>query len=234
MDANNNSFSLLTVAALTVLLAGCPTASNPQKPAVGSEPENDQSSAASQPLKDDGQQVAAAPAVAVVVPKPQPEPVIKPQPKPDPKPVKPPKPKYMGEKKLLVVGSVERLTISPPGLKLRARIDTGAETTSLHADPIVRFERDGKRWVRFTLQANPDAEPVVLERPVERRVRIKRHDADSQRRYVVKLWLQLGEIKEHVEVTLTDRSEFTYPLLVGRNWLTDTAVVDVSRRYIIK
>ena len=140
----------------------------------------------------------------------------------------------MGDKKLLVVGSVERLTISPPGLKLRARIDTGAETTSLHADPIVRFERDGKRWVRFTLQASPDAEPVVMERPVERRVRIKRHDADSQRRYVVKLWLQLGEIKEHVEVTLTDRSDFEFPLLVGRNWLTDTAVVDVSRRYVIK
>ena len=110
----------------------------------------------------------------------------------------------------------------------------GAETTSLHANPIIRFERDGKRWVRFTVREEAEFEAIVLERPVVRRVRIKRHDMESQRRYVVKLWLKLGEIREKVEVTLTDRSDFEYPLLVGRNWLTDTAVVDVSRRYVIK
>ncbi|MCV6604577.1 MAG: ATP-dependent zinc protease, partial [Porticoccaceae bacterium] len=210
-------------------LAGCPVSSNPPKP-VAEKPSQE-------PVSTQTAVVAAAPAVAVVVPKPPPKPVLVPQPKPVPKPPKPipPKPpKYMGEKKLLVIGSVERVMLNPPGLKLRARIDTGAETTSLHADPIIRFERDGKRWVRFTIQQSPESEPVVLERPVVRRVRIKRHDADSQRRYVVKLWLKLGEIKEKVEVTLTDRSEFEFPLLVGRNWLTDTAVVDVSRRYVIK
>ncbi|UTW45631.1 ATP-dependent zinc protease [bacterium SCSIO 12696] len=228
MDALKNTAKPLFVALFGCLLAGCP-ASQSTKGNVADAPPATSQSATEQAGSG---KTAQLPQVAVVTPPKVVEPV-RPKPKPTPPP-KPKPPKYMGEKKLLVVGSVERVTVDPPGVKLRARIDTGAETTSLHADPIVRFERDGKRWVRFTVQQGPDAEPMVLERPVERRVRIKRHDAESQRRYVVKLWLKLGEIEENVEVTLTDRSEFEFPLLVGRNWLTDTAVVDVSRRYVIK
>ena len=225
MEAKHKTTYTVACIVAVTLLSGCLAGNLPSKAeelpvtAESGSPSAESSSA----------KAGAAPIVAIVTPpvKPTPKPVSKP-------PVKPKPPKYMSEKKLLVIGSVERVVVDPPGIKLEARIDTGAETTSLHADPIIRFERDGKRWVRFTIQENAQSEPVVLERRVTRRVRIKRHDADSQRRYVVKLWLQLGEIREKVDVTLTDRSDFEYPLLIGRNWLTDTAVVDVSRRHIIK
>jgi hypothetical protein len=53
-------------------------------------------------------------------------------------------------------------------------------------------------------------------------------------RYVVTLWLTLGKNKDEVEVNLTDRSAFDYQLLVGRNLLTDRAIVDVSLRHTLR
>ena len=136
--------------------------------------------------------------------------------------------------KLQIVGSVEWALVGKDGVRAKARIDTGAKTSSIHAEKVQEFERDGKPWVRFEFDGESGATPVKMERPVERRVRIKRHDDSSQRRYVVKLLMRLGELQEQVEVSLNDRTDFDYPVLIGRNFLTDNAVVDVSRQFVIK
>ncbi|BFM12749.1 hypothetical protein R50072_29020 [Simiduia litorea] len=160
---------------------------------------------------------------------PIPAPVIK-----KPVPQKPTAPARMGSNQLLVIGVAENVTLDPPGVKVKARIDTGAETSSLHASNIIPFERDGERWVRFEFSPNDDAETVTIERPLSRKVKIKRHDADSTRRRVVEMRVRLGDIDEEIEVTLTDRSEFSFPMLIGRNFLTDNAVVDVSKSFNIR
>ncbi|MCB1667605.1 MAG: ATP-dependent zinc protease [Porticoccaceae bacterium] len=147
--------------------------------------------------------------------------------------VKPP-PKAMKSGDLPVVGAVEMVTLVEHNLKFRARIDTGAESSSIHASDIVLFEREGNRWVRFSVQGEKDSQPFVLERPLVRKVAIKQHEGMRERRYVVEMRLRMGDINERVEVTLADRSDLKYPVLIGRNFLTDTAVVDVSRRYILK
>lgn len=134
---------------------------------------------------------------------------------------------------LTVVGAVETVRVDPPGIQLDARIDTGATTSSIHADDKQEFERDGRRWVRFSLSDVSDEELRHIELPVERTVLIKRHNAESARRYVVRMWVTLGDIREQIEVTLADRGDFEYPLLIGRNFLTDTALVDVSRQYLV-
>ncbi len=133
-----------------------------------------------------------------------------------------------------IVGAVEWATINPSGLKLEARVDTGAKTTSIHAQDIRLLEKDGKRYVRFNLVDPASGELFELERKLERTVRIKQEEGmPSDRRYVVKLWLTLGKTKELIEMTLTDRSNYDYPLLIGRNFLTDTLIVDVSRHHTI-
>ena len=146
-----------------------------------------------------------------------------PVPKPCPKP----------PRELQVFGGIEWVQVGDGGLRAKARIDTGAKTSSLHADDVVEFERDGKRWVRFTFNAEEGQAPQLIEVPVVRKVRIKRHgeEVESQRRYAVKLLLVIGPVSEKVEVTLNDRSDFEYPVLIGRNFLTDNAVVDVSKKY---
>lgn len=129
----------------------------------------------------------------------------------------------------VVLGEVEHVTVA--GWSMKARIDSGATTTSIDARNIKSFERDGKDWVRFDLINRDTKASQTLEEPVSRTVKIKRHGSESQHRYVVKMQLELGPINEKVEVSLNDRSEFTYPVLIGRNFLLDRAIVDVSQEH---
>jgi len=142
-------------------------------------------------------------------------------------------PQTAGELDLPIIGEVEKVMVHPSDLQYEARIDTGAESSSIHAENIQLIERDGKQFVQFSLLNPETSELVELERRFQRTVLIKQKEGEPERRFVVKLWLTLGEIKERVDVTLSNRADFTYPLLVGRNLLTDTAIVDVSRRHTI-
>jgi hypothetical protein len=143
----------------------------------------------------------------------------------------PPMATSAGKMHLPIVGSVERVAVEPGGLIMEARVDTGAETTSIHAEDIQLIEKEGKRYVHFTLLDAASGEQIPLELRLRRQVLIKQHGAESERRYVVRMWLTLGETRSRVDVTLSDREVFEFPLLVGRNFLMDAAIVDVSRRH---
>ncbi|CAM3602752.1 RimK/LysX family protein [Parendozoicomonas haliclonae] len=133
----------------------------------------------------------------------------------------------------LTIGEVE--TIVLPGidnLALKARIDTGAETSSLHITSSRLFERDGKRWVAFTVPLNEN-DSVTLERPLSRTVLIKqKENMESMRRMVVVLSVRLGTLERNVEFTLADREGFEFPALIGRNFLKDMAIVDVGHEFL--
>ncbi|RUM62422.1 MAG: hypothetical protein DSZ03_06855 [Sulfurimonas sp.] len=128
----------------------------------------------------------------------------------------------------ILIGSVELVRIIPGNKVELARVDTGAKTTSLHAVNMQVFERDGREYVRFSLNDRDDA--LRIERPIWKWVRIKRHEKKSQRRPVIKLRLVLGNNDQLVAVTLTDRSKFKHPILIGRNFLRDIYIVDVARK----
>ena len=132
----------------------------------------------------------------------------------------------------LVLGSEEFFTVEPGGLRLLALVDTGAATSSLSVVALTPFERDGSDWVRFSLSDGSDAEPVKIELPIKRHVRVARPGFDRQRRPIVDMSLTVGEVTHMVEVNLVERGEFEFPLLVGRNFLKDAAVVDVSRKQV--
>lgn len=135
---------------------------------------------------------------------------------------------FAGEK--LVVGEIENVRFDNLGIELRARIDTGAATSSLHAVNVRRFQRDGDNWVRFTIDDPATGEPMVLERPRSRRVRILQAGAeDPSTRPVVELRVTLGNSTQTAEFTLADRSGMEFPVLIGRNILRDLMVVDVSK-----
>ena len=134
--------------------------------------------------------------------------------------------------KLVIIGEIEYATIAPEGLRQKARIDTGAQTTSIGIESQQLFERDGKTWVLFTMKTPNSDERLEFKRPVKRRVRIKRHDMDSERRPVVVINLTIGEITQNIEVTLATRNKFEYPILIGRNFLDGEAIVDVSQKFL--
>lgn len=134
----------------------------------------------------------------------------------------------------LLIGAVEKVRLDPDGLLFDARIDTGASTSSIDSKDILYFERDGKRWVKFAIEAKSE-EPIALELPIKRMVKIlQSSNEESDRRAVVELKLTIGSVSQIVEFTLTDRSHLEFPLLVGRNALKDLFVVDVSREYMLE
>ena len=130
----------------------------------------------------------------------------------------------------IIIGALEKVRILPANIIYDSRIDTGATTTSIHAGNMEIFERDGKKWVKFDLQGEEKTETVEMK--IKEFRNIKRHGAPDQKRAVVTLHLVLGKVSQEVDVTLNDRSKFTYPGLIGRNFLKPNhMIVDVSQKY---
>ena len=125
-----------------------------------------------------------------------------------------------------IFGFVEWVAISEHGFNVKARLDTGARTSSLDARNIRRFRRGDTRYVRFDVE-NPDTgELITLERELVRIVRIRRHDGPPVERPVVKMWICIGDLMQKVEVNLTSRTDFLYPMLIGRTAMRGKIIVD--------
>lgn len=135
-------------------------------------------------------------------------------------------------------GRYEFIGLPEIGETLKAKMDTGALTASLSAKDIELFKRDGEDWVRFRL-GTKGASDKVYEHKVARISKIKTRSeedddesADPTKRPVVDLELCLGNAKRTVEVNLTDRSSFNYPLLIGAKALREFgAAINPARRY---
>lgn len=132
----------------------------------------------------------------------------------------------------VIVGEVENFYLAGPGLTYKARIDSGAETSSIDARNITRFERDGSNWVRFDVPVPGTQDFVTLEKEISRRVKVIQASADeAERRVVVELQFSIGDHQQVAEFTLADRSNLTYQALIGRNVLRDVMLIDVGKEY---
>tara|TARA_Y100001949_G_C15988476_1_gene331678 strand:- start:4655 stop:5191 length:537 start_codon:yes stop_codon:yes gene_type:complete len=138
-----------------------------------------------------------------------------------------------------IYGLNEHVALPDFGLEVPAKLDTGAQTASLSARDIERFKRNGKSWVRFYL-AIDEAHDRPIELPLQRISKIKRRagdfDPEEEKTYtprpVVELNLCMGKAKRSIEVNLTDRSAFQYPLLIGSDALSRFgALVDPDLKY---
>lgn len=132
---------------------------------------------------------------------------------------------YGWREHILVKGVVE---------KLQAKLDTGALTSSIHAEEKELFERDGKKWVRFIVTDPSLKKPTRtrIEAPLARMALIKEPNADSVAREVVKLSFQIGERKMSGEFTLNNRSNMLAPVLIGRKMIKELGWVDPGRTYL--
>lgn len=130
-----------------------------------------------------------------------------------------------------IIGWVEKVQLLPENILLHAKIDTGADHSSLNVTEIIEFIRHGERWVRFSFTPRSSNE-VTLERKVYRFTKIKRKAAKSQQRPVILLELCLGGIYQpDVEVNLADRKNFKFNMLIGRSVLAEHFIVDSSLTY---
>ncbi|WP_442113408.1 retropepsin-like aspartic peptidase RloA [Pseudomonas sp. NUPR-001] len=138
-----------------------------------------------------------------------------------------------------VYGLNEYARLADIDLEVAAKLDTGAKTASLSARDIKRFKRNGESWVRFYLAIDA-AHAHPIERPLARVSKIKRragdYNPDEGKAYtarpVIELNICMGTARRVIEVNLTDRSAFQFPLLIGSEALKHfDALVDPSLKY---
>ena len=129
---------------------------------------------------------------------------------------------------LAVIGLREWIALPELGLSgLRAKIDTGAATSTLHASDIVPFERDGQPWVRFTahLGSRLQSRERQREAPLVAQKTIRSSTGHTEMRYVIRTHLVLGDRDWPVEFTLTCRKTMRYRVLLGAKALVEGHLV---------
>ncbi len=133
-----------------------------------------------------------------------------------------------------VLGWVEEGLIFPEKVAVKFKLDTGALTSSMHAENIERFEKDGDEWVRFTVELEDiDTEKQVrtrLERKMVRDIKV-RGAGGAEERPVVLMKVCLGNQIYEEQFSLNDRDKMNYPVLIGRRTLEKVGLVDSSKTF---
>ena len=132
-----------------------------------------------------------------------------------------------------IIGLYEKVAFPVQQFTLKAKIDTGARHSSLHALNIKIYQQNSKDWVSFDTE-DDKGKTISFSAPVHRIARVKRHNGVTQKRPVIITSLCIGNILREVEVNLIDRTRFNYRLLVGRSFLEKNFLVDVANEYTQK
>lgn len=135
-------------------------------------------------------------------------------------------------KEKVLIGRVEWVELPDLKIKLKARIDTGAKTTSLHATNIEEVEQRGELFVKFQTQ-DLEGKTIQVVRKVETTQKVSNTAGFVSKRYVIKEKLKMGSIEREVSINLNDRSKMDYKFLVGRNLLLGRFIVDVARSHVL-
>ena len=127
--------------------------------------------------------------------------------------------------------------VSLPGLGvpwIKAKVDTGARTSSLHAFDVEEVERAGERWVRYSVHPwqGSDEDAVACESPVVEQREVRSSSGHVEERYVVRVDLSLCRRVVDAELTLSNRDEMGFRMLVGREALVQGFLVDPGSSYL--
>lgn len=118
---------------------------------------------------------------------------------------------------ITVIGWQERVKL--PKLKLknvRAKIDTGARTSALHVENISRFEKDGEDWVKFQPVLRSDRHFPAIECPIHDIRSIKNTGGVPEERIIIRTPFVIASRRWSIDISLADRTNMTFPMLVGR------------------
>jgi len=134
--------------------------------------------------------------------------------------------------KKIVIGRVEWIGTLSPKIEFRARIDTGAQSCSMHAEKVVEKEIEGERYVEFTT-LDEEGNPFTFLKKVVKTSMVKGTSGVAEKRYVVKMQLSFGKKQPVVNVNLNDRRNLKHRFLVGRNLLLKDYIVDVTQSRLL-
>jgi len=135
---------------------------------------------------------------------------------------------------LKTVGWREWLGLPDLGIpRIKAKIDTGAQTSSLHAVDVETFNREGCAFVRFTtMPLQKRADPIQCEAPVLELRHVRTSDGQSGKRPVITTTVRLFGESWPVEVTLADRTRMGFRMLLGRRAFQNRFLVHAGQSFL--
>ncbi|TEW54685.1 ATP-dependent zinc protease [Psychromonas sp. RZ22] len=136
----------------------------------------------------------------------------------------------------MIIGRLESIALPELGIdNLQVRVDTGAKTSSLHVDNIVKYMDQGKPCVKFDI--HPDihnVERLISCHAIISDIRkIKSSNGTAEQRYVIETPMKLGSETWPIEITLTDRADMNYLMLFGREAIGKRLLVDASKVFMV-
>ncbi len=142
----------------------------------------------------------------------------------------------MTKSKKMIVGCIESCDLPEFDIQdLHVRVDTGAKTSSLHVNNISRSREDGKVWIKFDL--HPDIYNIKQMQSCKARLRdvriVKSSNGETEERYVIRTRIRMGGAEWPINITLTDRSDMNYMMLLGRQAMGKRLLVDPSARFLL-
>jgi ribosomal protein S6--L-glutamate ligase len=140
----------------------------------------------------------------------------------------------MTSEERIIVGSEEWCvfpSLNIPAIK--ARVDSGAKTSAIHAFNIQTFQRNGEDWVSFYVHPlqNDRKSVVRCEAPVVDRRVVKSSTGTAEKRFVIRTAIELGDNYWEVELTLTNRDSMGYRMLLGREAMLGRMLVDPAESF---
>ncbi|KZY71024.1 alpha-L-glutamate ligase [Oleiphilus sp. HI0071] len=134
------------------------------------------------------------------------------------------------------IGSEEWCAFSDLGLPaVKARVDSGAKTSSIHAFNIHTFRRDNEKWVSFEIHPIQNSRRTVIrcERPIVDRRAVKSSSGVAETRYVISTPMTLGDETWDVELTLANRDSMGYRMLLGREAMKGRVLIDPNESFLL-
>jgi hypothetical protein len=133
----------------------------------------------------------------------------------------------------IVLGWREWLALPQLGIAaIKAKIDSGARTSSLHVEALEDYEKHGRRWLRFTvITGRRNAAPVHCEAPAIDRRAVSDSGGHVTMRWFIRTEFELAGRHWQAEINLTNRRNMLFPLLLGRNALGGF-IVDPAAGYL--
>ncbi|MDP0489700.1 MAG: RimK/LysX family protein [Verrucomicrobiota bacterium JB023] len=140
----------------------------------------------------------------------------------------------LGVDRKLVIGRREWIGLPALGIEaMHGKTDTGAYNSSIHAEEVSTFDKEGEEWVSFLTHAQSGKE-VRCEAPVSFRKRVKSSTGVGRMRIFVRTKFRSPRgLEWQVDLSLADRREMQFPLLIGRRALKSRFVVDTSRSHLL-
>lgn len=138
--------------------------------------------------------------------------------------------------KKIIVGWREVLSLPELRLdRIKAKIDTGARTSCLHAYKLETFIKNSTLWVRFWMhpvQGNTELSQVCEAKVIDERI-VRDSGGHEEKRYVVETLLSLGGKQWPIEITLTNRENMRFRMLLGRTAMQDRIIVDPTESFLV-